>query len=132
MLGNTTMRVATKYVNGDDPGLPMSCLTAYDGETEDYTINVQSALGVEEFGVGNFSIYPNPNKGEFTVSLNSSSSDKVTIIVYDIRGRKIYDTKFENSSNFNQSINLNSVQSGIYLVKVSNGDKQATKKIIVQ
>jgi hypothetical protein len=131
-LGTTTMRVATKYVNGDDPGLPMSCLTAYDGETEDYTLNVQTVLGVEEFGVGNFSIYPNPNNGQFTVSLNSTLSDNVVITVFDIRGRKIYDNKFENYSNFNQSINLNSVQSGLYLVKVSNGDKQATKKIIVE
>ena len=131
-LGNTTMRVSTKYVNTDDPGLPMSCLTEYDGETEDYTLNVQAQLGVDEFGVGNFSIYPNPNKGQFMVSLNSSSNENVMITVYDIRGRKIYDNTFENSSNFNQSINLNAVQSGMYLVKVSDGDKQATRKIIVE
>jgi hypothetical protein len=131
-LGNTIMRVSTKYVNTDDPGLPMSCLMNYDGETEDYTLNVLTSLGVEEFGVGNFSIYPNPNKGQFTVSLNSSSDENVTVTVYDIRGRRIYDNTFENSSNFNQSIDLNSVQSGMYLVKVSNGDKQATKKIIVE
>jgi hypothetical protein len=132
LLGNTIMRVATKYVNTDDPGLPMSCLTGYDGETEDYTLNVQVQLGVDEFGVGNFSIYPNPNTGQFNVSLNAPSSDKVTVTVYDIRGRKIYDDTFVNSSNFNQVINLNNVQSGMYLVKVSDGEKQATRKIIVE
>ena len=131
-LGNTTMRVAMKYVNTDDPGLPTSCLIDFDGETEDYTINVDVQLGIDEFGVGNFSIYPNPNKGQFNVSLNSSSSNKINVSVYDVRGRIIYDTTFENRSNFNQSINLNSVQSGMYLVKVSDGDKQATKKIIVE
>lgn len=131
-LGNTVMRVATKYVNTDDPGLPMSCLTGYDGETEDYTINVQVQLGVDEFGVGNFSIYPNPNKGQFNISLNSSSNDNVNVTVYDIRGRKVYENAFENSSNFNQVVNLNNIQSGMYLVKVSEGEKQATKKIIVE
>ncbi|MGJ8591708.1 MAG: T9SS type A sorting domain-containing protein [Aquaticitalea sp.] len=131
-LGNTIMRVSTKYVSATDPGLPMACLASYDGETEDYTINVQAALGITEFGVGNFSIFPNPNSGQFTVSLNSSSTESVSVIVYDIRGRKVYDNNFENSSNFNQSINLNNVQSGIYLVKVSNGGKQATRKIIVE
>ncbi len=131
-LGNTVMRVATKYVNSDDPGLPVPCLSGFDGEAEDYTIIVEAQLGVDEFGVGNFSIYPNPNKGQFNVSLNSSLSDKITVTVYDIRGRKIYDTTFENASNFNHAINLNSVQSGMYLVKVSDGDKQATKKIIVE
>jgi len=131
-LGTTIMRVSTKYVQTDDPGLPLSCLTEYDGETEDYTVNVLTSLGVEEFGIGNFSIFPNPNKGQFTVSLNSSSSEHVMITVYDIRGRKIYDNRFEYSSNFNQSIDLNSVQSGIYLVKVSDGEKKATRKIIVE
>lgn len=132
VLGSTTMRVAMKYVNTDDPGLPTSCLRGHDGETEDYTINVEARLGIEEFGVGNFSIYPNPNKGQFNIKLNTSSSNKVMVTVFDIRGRKIYDNSFENTSNFNQAINLNNVQSGMYLVKVSDGDKQATKKIIVQ
>lgn len=126
-LGNTIMRVSTKYVDTDDPGLPMACLTSYDGESEDYTLNVLAQLGV-----GYFSIYPNPNKGQFTVSLISSSTENVNITVYDIRGRKIYNNMFENSSNFNQSINLNNVQSGMYLVKVSDGLNQTTKRIIVQ
>ncbi len=131
-LGNTTMRVVTKYVSASDPGLPMPCLTSYDGETEDYTLSVQSALGVDEFGVGSVSIFPNPNKGQFTVTLNSADSDKVMITVYDIRGRRIYDTTFENASNFNQVINLNGIQAGMYLVKISDGQRQATKKIIVE
>ncbi|MEZ4801310.1 MAG: T9SS type A sorting domain-containing protein [Gelidibacter sp.] len=127
VLGTTTMRVSTKYLN-----VPTSCENGADAEVEDYSVNVQMQLGVDEFGVGNFSIYPNPNKGQFNVSLNSPSSEKVMITVYDIRGRKIYDNTFQNSSNFNQSISLNSVQSGMYLVKVSDGGKQATKKIVVE
>lgn len=131
-LGNTVMRVASKYVNTDDSGLPMPCLTGFDGETEDYTINVDTQLGVEEFGVGNVAIFPNPNKGQFTVTLNSSLSEKIMITVFDIRGRRIYDNTFENSSNFNQAINLNGVQSGMYLVKISDGQRQEIKKIIVE
>ncbi len=132
-LGSTSMRIATKYVHPvGDPGLPMPCLTGYDGETEDYTISVQSALSVDEFGVGSVSIFPNPNNGQFTVTLNSVDSDKVMITVYDIKGRRIYDTTFENASNFNQVINLNGVQAGMYLVMISDGQRQATKKIIVE
>lgn len=126
-LGSTIMRVSTKYQNA-----PTSCENGADAEVEDYTVVVQTQLGIEEFGAGNFSIYPNPNKGQFNVSLNSSSNQNIVITVYDIRGREIYNNTFLNSSNFNQSINLNSVQSGMYLVKVSDGDKQSTRKIIVE
>lgn len=132
VLGNTTMRVATKYVNTDDSGLPKSCLTSYDGETEDYTLNVDVQLGVAEFGAGDFSIYPNPNNGRFNISLNSSSNENVKVTVYDIRGRKVYENAFENTSNFNEEVSLNSIQSGMYLVKVSDGHRQATKKIVVE
>ncbi|HLT33639.1 MAG TPA: zinc-dependent metalloprotease family protein [Aquaticitalea sp.] len=126
VLGSTIMRVSTKYSSS-----PTSCENGADAEVEDYSVNVLETLSVDEFGNGNFAIYPNPNSGEFTVSLNSSSSDKIMVTVYDIRGRKIYDNKFQNASNFNQTINLN-VHSGMYLVMVSDGDKQATKKIIVE
>lgn len=36
-VGNTTMRVSTKY---KDDGIPTSCENNFDGEVEDYTINV--------------------------------------------------------------------------------------------
>lgn len=131
-LGNTTMRVTTKYTDPNANQFPTSCMNGHDAEVEDYTINVQSQLGIDEFGVANIAIFPNPNKGQFTVTLNSSLSEKIMITVYDIRGRRVYDNTFENSSNFNQAINLNAVQSGMYLVKISDGQRQETKKIIVE
>ncbi|HLT33640.1 MAG TPA: zinc-dependent metalloprotease family protein [Aquaticitalea sp.] len=78
-----------------------------------------------------FSIFPNPNNGEFSIKLRSHAND-IKVEVYDIRGRSIYSTSFDNNDDLNQTINLNNVQSGMYLVKVSDGDKQATKKIIVE
>ncbi len=39
LLGNTTMRVSTKYSSD-----PSSCETGFDGEVEDYTINVIPAV----------------------------------------------------------------------------------------
>ncbi|TYA74398.1 reprolysin-like metallopeptidase [Seonamhaeicola marinus] len=40
VLGNTVMRVSTKY---KDDGIPFSCENGFDGEVEDYTINVLGA-----------------------------------------------------------------------------------------
>ena len=39
---------------------------------------------------------------------------------------------YDNAGDFNQSIKLDNVQSGMYLVKISDGQRQATKKIIVE
>ena len=88
-------------------------------------------LSLDEFDLDSFSVFPNPNSGEFTVKLNTKSNNNINISVYDIRGRQIFDNIYTNNSNFNEVINLNNVQSGLYILKVSDGDRSGTKKIIV-
>ena len=101
-------------------------------QVEDYTVNVEESLSTDENVFGGFQIFPNPNEGVFIVQLNLNYSNKVDIKVFDIRGRSVYDQTFVNQGNFNEEIDLNSVQSGLYLVQVSDGLKSATKKIIVE
>ncbi len=94
-------------------------------------ICVERRLSVKEFEVDTFSIFPNPNKGEFTVNLNTLSNEDVNIGVFDIRGRRIFDNTYANNSDFSEVVRLNNVQSGMYLVTVNYGNKQMTKKIVV-
>lgn len=127
VLGPTIMRVSTKYFS-----VPTSCENGADAEVEDYTVNVMSSLSVIEFDASSFIIFPNPNRGEFTIKLNSSSNSDIRVEVYDVRGRSVFNSVYQNTSDFNQPISLNNVQSGMYLVKVSDGERQTTKKIIVE
>lgn len=70
---------------------------------------------------------------EFTIKLNSNSGNDIAVDVFDIRGRKIFNNSYSrNNSDFSQSIKLNSVEAGMYLVTVSDGAKKITKKIIVE
>ncbi|RLD29233.1 MAG: peptidase, partial [Bacteroidetes bacterium] len=131
LLGNTTMRVTTKYTAPGANQFPTSCENGADAEVEDYTVNVVASLSVGENVFENFNIWPNPNNGEFTVKLNSNSSDTIKINIYDIRGRQVFNNSYNNTSNFNEVINLGNVQSGIYLLNVSDGFRSTTKKIVV-
>ena len=89
-------------------------------------------LANEEFGFTNFSIYPNPNKGNFNVKFDSSSSNEISIAVHDIRGRTIYEKQFPNTGLFSQNLQLDNVQSGVYLVTVKDGDQKIVKRIVVE
>ena len=62
----------------------------------------------------------------------TTSNNKVKVSVYDISGRLILDTNFENSTIFNQNINLDNAQSGIYLLTVTDGEIKETRKIVVE
>ncbi|KAB8154402.1 T9SS type A sorting domain-containing protein [Kordia sp. TARA_039_SRF] len=125
--GSTTMRVSTKYNVS-----PTSCENGADAEVEDYRINVENTLSTAENELEDFAIWPNPTRGKFIVKFTSASSDDVTIDVFDIRGRAIFSNKYNNTSNFTEEVNIGSVQAGMYMVRVNDGERVTVKKLIVK
>lgn len=97
-----------------------------------YYFGVQNTLSKDDFQFENFALYPNPNKGNFTVRFNPLTSDKVNINVYDMRGREIFVKSYVNNGMFNQEVNLDKAQSGVYLITISNGGKKTTERIIIE
>jgi hypothetical protein len=92
------------------------------------------SLSTPTVGFTDFAVYPNPNNGNFNIQFanNSSNGNGVKVLVYDMRGRVILENNFENSATFNQNIQLNNAQSGVYLLTVTDGEIKQTKKIVVQ
>jgi subtilisin-like proprotein convertase family protein len=119
--GDWTLRVV------DDSGQDIGTLNAFQLQ-----ICGMPPLSLDEQSISTFIIYPNPNDGEFTIRMSSVFSDKVSVIVNDVLGRKVYDKYFQSGSNFNQSIKLSNVQSGVYLVTVNDGNRSETKRIVVE
>jgi len=107
---------------------------------QDYSLLLSGnnlTLGTNDYVLSNsLSIYPNPNNGVFTVSFDSNvsnSSENVKVDIYDISGRIVYKNIFaNNSSQFNETINLTDVSSGVYLASISQGNNKTTKKIIIE
>lgn len=130
--GSTTMRVSTKYTSRNTIVFPTSCENGADAEVEDYRLNVQNTLSTVENELEDFAIWPNPTRGKFTVNFTSTSSNDVTIEIFDVRGRAIFSKKYSNSANFKQELNVSSAQAGLYMVRVNDGEKVSIKKLIVQ
>jgi hypothetical protein len=89
-------------------------------------------LNTDEFGFTNFSIYPNPNRGNFNVKFDSNSNNEISIVVNDIRGRNIFEKQFSNTGLIEQNIELSNVSAGIYLVTVKDGDQKIVKRIVIE
>ena len=100
----------------------------------DLELCVQGSLSVDEFNtsISDFIVYPNPNNGAFNIKLNTGSTNDVSITVFDIRGRRVFNKIYSSSINFNETINLGSVESGMYMLQVSDGVNKQTKKIVVK
>ena len=109
---------------------------AFNGEggtLDEFTLELCLArpLSVEENNLEAFSVFPNPSNGAFTVKLQSHSGEDINIKVYDIRGRKLFENRFKNTTNFRENIRLDNAPSGMYLIHISDGLRTVTKKIIV-
>ena len=99
------------------------------------TISSQLATNVlsnDEFEFKNFSLYPNPNNGSFTISFKTDTTDDIKINITDICGKDIYAKSFQNYRMFDQTLDLNTVCSGVYLATIQSGEKKIIKKIIIK
>lgn len=116
-------------------------LTVADGFNQDggslnnWSLNLcstASPLSNTDFVLEDFVLSPNPSNGNFNVQFTSSTSKEIKINVYDLRGRQVFEKSYVNNGSFNQDINLNKVQAGVYLVSISDGNKKIVKRIIIQ
>lgn len=79
------------------------------------------------------SVYPNPSKGQFNVSLNGTTASDTRVMVYDLQGRMVNSaTLRSNGTTMNALIDLSSNGNGIYIVKVLSGSQTSTHKLVVQ
>lgn len=104
------------------------------GSIDSWSLNICSvaALKTNENALENFVLYPNPSNGNFTIQFNSSSNNLILVGVHDIRGREIFSKTYQNSGFFNENIQLNNLQSGVYLINIQDGDKKTIKKIVIE
>ena len=75
-------------------------------------------------------VYPNPSNGTFMLKINAFTGF-INYEVFDINGRKISE---RNAIDFvNETpIELGSIQTGVYFIKINAEDFNTTKKIIIQ
>jgi len=90
-----------------------------------------TALANETFLENQFSLYPNPNKGSFTIEFKELANS-FSVEVFDITGKTIYENNYEQSSNLIQLINLDNPTSGVYFINIKSDKGLVTKKLVIQ
>ncbi|ESU22321.1 hypothetical protein FEDK69T_23040 [Flavobacterium enshiense DK69] len=87
----------------------------------------QTVLGVREEEMASVKLYPNPTTGNLTISWADSMED-VAIVVTDILGKTIKSMQYKGQQEARFS--LDGVASGIYFVRLQNGEKTKQFKLI--
>lgn len=115
-----------------------------EGEAEDFTIvlvtenldenaefestsNVRSTMMNEPI-----SIYPNPNKGTFTIAFEQKEKVKTSVEIVDAQGKVVFKEKLGSFSGaYKKEVNLEKHGKGVYIVNVQQGDETSARKVIV-
>ncbi len=116
---------ATNHVMTDSEHL-QGCYTGMLPAEDDACNEIYTS--VNEDASGNLNTYPNPNSGQFFIE-GFELNDEVRVEIFNSMGAMILN-EFPTSERL--SIDLGSVASGIYCVKVFEGDKLSlTQKVMI-
>jgi Zn-dependent metalloprotease len=109
-----------------DPGLFLEGVII-----DNFVITGTQVLANQQNAFETFAITPNPTNGIINIKL--STTEDVSMELFDLRGRKCFANEYKNTNTtFNQELNLEHLEKGIYLLKIVSGDKTATKKVIIK
>ncbi|MDD3003966.1 choice-of-anchor J domain-containing protein [Flavobacterium sp.] len=119
-LGVHRMRIGTA-----DSGqfTPNPCYNGYYGITIDLNVDVTS-LGVADFDNQSFTAYPNPVKDVLNINYTQNITD---VTVYNILGQQVL---FKNMNTNKPQLDMTSLATGTYLVKVKTENAVKTIKVV--
>lgn len=93
---------------------------------------VQNTMDINENSISNgLKIYPNPSNGKYAIELLDQTSRDLQLEVYNTSGVCIKN-QFYKKGEFSISFNLTDCPAGIYMVRLFDGHKYFTRKILKQ
>lgn len=98
-----------------------------DANSEVYIDDVlfaEGSVGVEDFATESFSVYPNPVKDLLTIQTKTAVDQ---VVIYDILGKIVMAV---NPEVISPKIDMSTLSSGAYLVKVTIGNSSKTVKVL--
>lgn len=101
------------------------------GNINNVTINVcsiEQSLSATKNIWNTIKVFPNPSKGVINVNLGENLSGETTYVLYDIQGRVVMNKK---SNAAMETLNVENVSNGVYLLSIENGAEKTTQKIII-
>ncbi|MGZ0015999.1 lamin tail domain-containing protein [Yeosuana sp. AK3] len=83
-------------------------------------------LSTKNNQIQGFALYPNPTSLGY-VTMASKNNAKMNVALFDILGKQVL-----NKTVSNNTLNVSSLKSGVYIMKVSQDNASVTKKLVIQ
>lgn len=93
---------------------------------DDLSFVDNTTAGVKQSEIAGLKVYPNPLTGNI-LNVTSSSNAVKTVTVFDVLGKQVI-----NTTTANGEVNASALNAGVYIVKITEAGKTATKKLVVR
>ncbi len=90
------------------------------------SVTPQGTAGLNDNNIAGFSMYPNPLKGN-TLNFSSNANSAKSVQIFDVVGKEVV-----KANTTNNTLNVANLNAGVYIVKVTEEGKTATRKLVVQ
>ncbi|MCF1420537.1 T9SS type A sorting domain-containing protein [Mangrovimonas futianensis] len=112
------------------PNTPVNIMTLageFNGTPQVYPTGADYLLSVNEINsLSTLSMYPNPVLGN-QVTIQTQGNGTISVSVFDVLGKNVLNKEISNNT-----LNVSSLKSGIYLVRISQNGFNTTKKLVVK
>lgn len=83
-------------------------------------------LGLDVVNTTEFSVFPNPVQNQLKFLTHQDLSEMASVEIFNALGQSIFQAKMPND----KQLDVSTLMTGIYFVKISNGNQSTIKKII--
>lgn len=87
---------------------------------------VGETAGINENSISGLKMFPNPLSGS-TLSITTAGNAAKTVAIYDVLGKQVLNTRVTGSA-----VNVGALNAGVYIVKITEEGKTATRKLVVK
>ncbi len=100
--------------------------TYFYGQTSDTSELDKSSSFAKVQEIENFKMYPNPVTNG-VIRINTLDNAQKSIQIFDILGKKVFSKLI-----INEELNISKLNSGVYILKVFENGKTATRKLVIK
>lgn len=86
--------------------------------------------GIENVSGNVFQLYPNPSNGSVKVIWKAGSNGNAHIDIMNVSGSKVFTSEVNTGKA--ADLDLTSLQSGVYFIRISTGSEQHVEKLVLQ
>ncbi|MEO1449970.1 MAG: T9SS type A sorting domain-containing protein [Bacteroidota bacterium] len=125
----------TAAVDSLAPGSYTLTVTDANNCVSEQDVTIGGAVSIsDEFaaGISALNIYPNPNRGSFTLQMELAQRANVQVDILDLQGRVLHAARYASTQQVKDQITRDDLAAGLYMLRIRTEKGQALRRLVIE